>query len=135
MDYVAEQAKNFVRGGNTPPPNAPATIVRKGKDSPLVDTGDLPSHIVAKVLIDEKKGTIEGNLDIKGNDEVQTKAWTNEYGYPSNYESTDFREDQKIPTRSFLRKAIDMYGDQALENALNAVGDELENLWNQKRRR
>ena len=42
--------KNWVNAG-VPPPNAPATVARKGSSLPLVDTGILRAAIVATVKV------------------------------------------------------------------------------------
>lgn len=45
--FVGEIQRRMARG--IPPPNAPATIARKGSDKPLIDTGQLRSSISYEV--------------------------------------------------------------------------------------
>lgn len=47
MTIVGEIQKRISQG--IPPPNAPATIARKGSSTPLIDTGQLRSSITHKV--------------------------------------------------------------------------------------
>lgn len=53
---AAEVKKTITQGEGVPPPNAPATVARKGSSRPLVDTGRMVQSITWDVQMDGEKG-------------------------------------------------------------------------------
>jgi len=82
---IAEQ----VRSGATPPPNAPATIEKKGSSKTLVDTGEMLGQITHEKDGDAYKVGVIGNRA-----EI---AAIHEFGAPA----------AGIPERSFIRNQLD----------------------------
>lgn len=47
-DNMAEKVKESIKSGNWPP-NAPSTVRRKGKNTPLIDTGNMLDSVKGEV--------------------------------------------------------------------------------------
>jgi len=93
-------------GSNIPPPNAPATIRRKGSSKTLIDTGVMMRQVSTK--ISGSGPNLLGEVGFFDEENAQKAVW-NEYG-------TRF-----IPARPFLRPGV----DKAYEKALNEMLDEI----------
>jgi len=94
-----------------PPPNAPATIAKKGFDHPLIETGEMRDSIETRTEDTANGITIHvGFYD----EENAKKALFNNYGVPGH-----------IPARPFISDTIDKNLDAIAEMASKELVDKI----------
>jgi hypothetical protein len=94
------------------PPNAEATIKRKGSSLPLVDTGEMFANIEGRVEQNSSGSLrIEAGIFEDAGEEVLEKAYSNEYGT------------KHIPERSFIRSTFDEEMDRISQEIFDKVFD------------
>lgn len=106
-----------------PPPNAPSTILRKKSTKTLVDTGDMVGSVSHRVVVDQDVVRLEVGIFDPA---MIERATTNEFGVPSNDADTEPKDDQRIPTRSFLRYTFDREIDSVVERLEKQIARRLE---------
>jgi hypothetical protein len=111
-----------INAGNIPPALKPETVERKGHDKTLLDSTALLGSIHHKITVAGREviGFV-GVMDAA----VEEYAWTQEYGFPMDFESTTSNINQKIPTRSYLRVPYDENIDRISSKFEQRVGDKL----------
>ncbi len=97
---------------NIPPPNAPATIAKKGSSKTLFDTGEMYGSVESE-LRDSGKAVAVG---VMGSEEAGIKAIVNEFGVP----------EKNIPSRPFMRMTID--NKKNIDNANNAFSEVIKDV-------
>lgn len=109
-----------------PPPNAPATILKKKSSKPLIDKGDLVGAVAHQVRVDADQ--VELKVGIFDPVVAETAAY-NEFGVPGNMEGTEAQPGQRIPTRSFLRATFDEEGDSLMSEFEDRIAKKIEADW------
>jgi hypothetical protein len=122
-DIIHKEAIRLVQEGAIPPPLKEKSIENKGSSKTLIDDGWLLGALEEGMKITEEGDKILAEVGIF-DPEIARYAAVHEYGYPPVGEDTlEGSEGQRVPTRSFLRRAWDNKITEA-EAALKGSIDE-----------
>lgn len=124
-DIIHKEAIRLVQEGAIPPPLKQKTIDNKGSSKTLIDEGWLLGAISEEIKVTQEGDKLRAEFGIFDPDIAKIAA-VHEYGYPPvGEDNLEGSEGQRVPTRSFLRRAWDNKIDEA-EAVLGAsVGDSL----------
>jgi len=111
-----------INAGNIPPPLKQATIDRKGHDKTLLDSTALLGSINHKLTVVGKSVVVYVGVMDKA---VEEYAWTQEFGFPMDFDSTVANESQRVPTRSYIRAPYDENIDRISSRFERRVGERL----------
>ncbi len=112
-DVIHNEAIRLVQEGAIPPPLKPQTVKRKGSSKTLIDEGWLLGALQEKTKISSEGDRITAEFGIFDPD-IAAYAIVHEYGSPPvGEEQLLGGAGQRIPTRSFLRRAYDSKIDEA----------------------
>ncbi len=128
-DIIHNEAIRLVQEGQIPPPLQPQTVKKKGSSKTLIDEGWLLGALqeVTRISSDGNKITAEfGIFD----PEIAEYAIVHEYGSPPvSEEQLVGGQGQRIPTRSFLRRAYDSKIDEAEREIENGISDYMKKIF------
>lgn len=131
-DIIHKEAIRLVQEGAIPPPLKQKTIDNKGSSKTLIDDGWLLGAISEEIKITQEGDKIRAEFGIF-DPEIARYAAVHEYGYPPVGEDTlEGSEGQRVPTRSFLRRAWDNKIKEAEDILGASIGDSLVRVFQSK---
>jgi hypothetical protein len=124
-DIIHKESIRLVQEGSIPPPLSEKTIKNKGSSKTLIDDGWLLGALEEGIKITAEGDKVRAEVGIF-DPEVARYAAVHEYGYPPvGEDSLEGSEGQRVPTRSFLRRAWDNKINEAEAALKTSVGDSI----------
>lgn len=121
-DIIHQEAIRLVQEGSIPPPLSEKTIKNKGSSKTLIDDGWLLGALEEGIKITEDGERLSAEVGIF-DPAIAKYAAVHEYGYPAVGESDlTGSAGQRVPTRSFLRRAW----DNKINEAEAALGESVQ---------